>query len=286
MVRTAALAAAAFALASAFTAQEVHVVSAASAASGSPSPSPPKIDISGNLVGYVPYLQGVASNFCPSAYPAKPSSPCKLKSFQSYDTPVAPPIAYGDRLLYQMSPAYSSDSKLQIVSLSSRSLQNVSTRSVDFLNDCNINTTLPSQYYMYGPTVLDAPVPHMGSNGKLEPSSKDQQTRAVGFERTGDNTSALHVWDVDLSVETTCRANHVGDAMLSVGSASYANLVCTARSDVIENNSTGVVRSTHYSLVLHDWKYVCAFFVFTHASTTETLLPAKIVRCVRTSSTS
>ena len=209
------------------------------------------IVMSGEVYGYVSSMSGVAASGC---YTYSTPGSCGLESFQQYMAPTSVPLTYGNNIVYSTGSSYYPE----YIALSD-TLQNETSRTYDLKYDCDVPVYTPT--LSYGATLM-APRSQFevdeSGNGTLIPEVKPLQMQALIFN-TSDNYSQpnetyFRIYDIDMSSETQCKSQEIGpdvDAQrkMKLGAGS---LKCAVRSDAIDSNVTGVVKSTHHALVQHD----------------------------------
>ena len=210
------------------------------------------LSMKGEVYGYVTSMSGVAASNC-YTYSSSPSY-CNLESFQQYLAPNSAPLTYGNNIVYSTGSSYYPE----YIALSD-TLQNETSRTYDLKYDCDVPVYTPT--LSYGATLM-APRSQFevdeSGNGTLIPEVKPLQMQALIFN-TSDNYSQpnetyFRIYDIDMSSETQCKSKEIGPDVdeqreMKLG-AGY--LKCAVRSDTIDNNVTGVVKSTHHALVQHD----------------------------------
>jgi hypothetical protein len=217
---------------------------------------PPLPTLPGILVGYV--NGGLSESSCFTNYPAS-TGVCTLQSYQAIAAPAGPLIAYGDRLILQ-SASYTYY-KTQFTSLDP-TLQNVSSRNFDLRQDCKLPMYSPTLSYgafqMRPRGIAKIDEASGNATGVVVPETKDLHLQIFQFNSTYNysqpNATFFRVFDVDLSHETECHVTESGPSMekqlaMNLGAGT---LRCAVRRDDVDNNATGVVKSTHYALVAHD----------------------------------
>ena len=171
--------------------------------------------------------------------------------------PSAPPLVYGDHLVFQSAPAYYYN-QLTLTEMSD-TLQNITSRTLTLDKDCDLRTVYQSTS-SFGPAAIMTPGSKGGINGSLVPEVKPLQFQYVAFNTsdnyTEPNRTYFRIYDVDASREE-CRSKEVGPSVeeqkkLLIGKGS---LRCLARQEVVDNNDTQVVKYTHHALVEHDRNY-------------------------------